>query len=226
MSIKVWLYVWLQDCFKCRKLAHFLSVEVCWLIKNKTIAVAKNVGREPTIQTKATSTDNRSKTTLYKSLASLEVLTCDRHHGLFCQFPHSRNINSCVWSTHDERSPLNQSCISITHGRSNVLTVVSLHSLFKSCQCAVYLLVLRNVDFGRCCPNHNNTSTTVLLLEVANILTQSLNHFPTSLAVLDIITCQTLGIVLIKRSLHWNNLLQFVLNRIDILFLQYLAVHC
>ena len=44
VSVEVGLYVGLQYCLKCRELRNLLSVEVCGLIKYKTIAVAKNVG--------------------------------------------------------------------------------------------------------------------------------------------------------------------------------------
>ena len=225
MTIEVRLYVWLQDGFESRKLTHLLGVEVCWLIQYKSVTVAKNVGREPSAQTEATSTDHRSKSTLYQSLTSLEILTGNRHLGFLCQFPHSRNIHSCIRSTHDKRSTLCQGSISIAHRWSNMLTVVSLHRLFQSSQCAMNLLIYWYIDFCRSSPDYNDTGTTVLLLEVTDILTESFYHLPTGLAILHIVTSQTLRIILVERSLHRNDFLQFIFYRINILFLQYLCIH-
>lgn len=50
MAVEVWLDFWLQNSLKGRELAHLLGMEVGWLIENETVAVAKNVGREPTFK--------------------------------------------------------------------------------------------------------------------------------------------------------------------------------
>ena len=225
MTIEIRLDIRLQNCLKSREFTYLLSMEVCWLIENETITIAENIGREPAIQTEATGTDDRSKATLNKCLTCLEVLTGDRHLGFLSEFPHSRNIYSCIRSTHDERSTFGQSCIGVAHGWSNMLTVVSLHCSLKCCQCTMNLHIYRNVDFGRCCPDNNDTGTTVLLLEVADILTKSLYHLPAGLAILHIVAIKTLCIVLVESSLHWYYLLQLLAYRIDIFLLQYLSIH-
>ena len=134
VAVEVWLLFWLQDCLQGRELAHLLGVEVGWLIENETVAVAQNVGREPSVQTEASGADDRSETTLHQGLTGLEVLACDRHLGLLCEFPHGWNVNCCVRSTHDERSTLGKGSVGVAHGWSDVLVVVSLHRSFESCQ--------------------------------------------------------------------------------------------
>ena len=225
MTIEIWLSFWFQDCLKSREFTYLLGMEISWFIENETITVAENIGREPAIQAETTGTDDRSETTLDKSLTCLEVLTGDRHLGLLCEFPHSRNINSCIRSTHDERSTFCQSSISVAHGWSYMLAVVSLHCSLKCCQCTMNLHIYRNVDFGRCCPDNNDTGTTVLLLEVADILTKSLYHLPACLAILHIVAIKTLCIVLVESSFHWYYLLQLLAYRVDIFLFQYLSIH-
>ena len=200
-------------------------MEVCRLIEHQTVTIAQDIGREPSIQSEASGTDNRSKTTLYKSLSRLEVLAGNRHLGLLCEFPHSRNIYSSIRSTHNKRSTLGQCSISVAHRRSDVLTVVCLHCSLKSSQRAMDFHIYRHINLSRSSPDNNDTCTSVLFLEVTNILTQSLYHFPTGLAVLHIVTIKALCIILIESRLHRNHLFQFLTNRIYILLLQHFCIH-
>ena len=66
--------------------------------------------------------------------------------------------------------------LSVAHGWSYMLAVVSLHCSLKCCKCTMNLHIYRNVDYGRCCPDNNDTGTTVLLLEVADILTKKIGR--------------------------------------------------
>ena len=106
-----------------------------------------------------------------------------------------------------------------------MLAVVSLHSCFESCHCAVFLHVYWYVDLGRCCPNNNDACATVLLLEVADILAESLNHLPASLAVLNVVAVEALSVVLVEGSLHRHHLFQLLAHGVDILLLQHLGIH-
>ena len=133
VAVEVWLVLWLQNCLQGRELAHLLGVEVGWLIENETVTVAQNVGREPSVQAQAAGADDRSETTLHQGLTGLEVLACDRHLGLLCEFPHGWNVNRSIRSTHDERSPLGKGSVGVAHGWGDVLAVVSLHRSFESC---------------------------------------------------------------------------------------------
>ena len=123
-------------------------MEVSRFVEHETVAVTEDVGREPTAQAEATSAEDWRETALNECLASLEVLTCNRQLGFFCEFPHSRDVNCSVRSTHDERSTFLKSSVSIAHRRSDVLAVVSLHSGFQVGQMIVDLFVNWNVDFG------------------------------------------------------------------------------
>ena len=177
------------------------------------------------METEATSADDRSETALDESLTSLEVLTSDRHLGLLGELPHSGDIHCGVGGAHDERSTLGEGCIGIAHRRSNMLAVVGLHGSLKVGKMIVNLLAYGYVDLGRCCPEHNDTGATVLLLEVADVLTKCLNHLPTSLAVLHVVAIKTLCVVLVEGSLHGFDGLELVLHRIDILLLEHLGIH-
>ena len=156
VAVEVWLNFWLQDSLQGRELAHLLGVEVGWFIENETVSVAQNVGREPSVQAQAAGADDRSETTLHEGLTGLEVLACDRHLGLLGKFPHGRNVNRSIRSTHDERSTLGKGCVSVAHGWGDVLAVVGLHRSLESCQCAVNLHIHRYVDFGRCSPCYHD----------------------------------------------------------------------
>ena len=130
--------------------------------------------------------DDRSETALHQGLTRLEVLACDRHLGLLCEFPHGWNINCGVRRTHDERSTLGKGSVGVAHGWSDVLAVVSLHRSLESSQCAVDFHVHRYVDFSRSSPDYNDACAAVLLLEVADVLAQRLYHLPAGLAVLHV----------------------------------------
>ena len=225
MTVKVWLIFWFQNSFQSRELTYLFCMEVGRFIKYKTVTVAKNVSREPTIQTKATSANDRSETALYKSLTSLEVLTSDRHLCLFGKFPHSRNINGSIRSTHDERSTFCQCCVSVAHRWSDMLTVVCLHCCFEGSQCSMDFHINWHVDFSRCSPNDNDACTSILLLEVADVLAKSFYHFPTGLAIFYVVTVKTLRIILVKSSLHWNYFFQFLAHWVDVFLLQYFCIH-
>ena len=106
-----------------------------------------------------------------------------------------------------------------------MLAVVSLHRSLESSQCAVDFHVHRYVDFSRSSPDYNDACAAVLLLEVADVLAQRLNHLPAGLAVLHVVAVQTLGVVLVECSLHRNNLLQLLAHRVDVLLLQNLGIH-
>src|SRR5574344_855848 len=102
-------------------------MEICWFIKDKTVTMTEDGSREPTIKSNTTCSYNRCETTFYKSLTSLKVFTCNRHLCLLCQFPHCRNVNSSVRSTHNKRSSLRKCGISIAHRRSYMLAVIIFH---------------------------------------------------------------------------------------------------
>ncbi len=88
------------------------------------------------------------------------------------------------------------------------------------------LLIIRNIDFRRCCPDDNDTRTAVLLLEVADVLLQLQYHIPACLTVLDIVTIQTFGVVSVKSSLHRPDSHQFLTYRFYIFRLQDFGIYC
>ena len=77
VAIEVGLVILAQDSLKGRELADLLGVEVGRLVEHKTVAVAEDVGREPTAESEVTHFQDWSKTTLDKRLSGLKVLTGD-----------------------------------------------------------------------------------------------------------------------------------------------------
>ena len=106
-----------------------------------------------------------------------------------------------------------------------MLLVVGLHCSLEVGQSVVARLVNRHINLSRSGPEHNHAVHTLLLLEVADILAELLYHFPAGLAHHDVLAVKTLGVVVVESSLHRNDFLQLVLDRIDILLLEHLAVH-
>ena len=86
------------------------------------------------------------------------------------------------------------------------------------------LFVDRNINFGRSSPEHNYAVNAGFFLETTNIFADLLGHIPTILYGLHVVTVKTLCIVVIESGLHRNDLFEFVLNRIDIFFLQYFSI--
>ena len=208
-----------KDRFQGWKFADFFCVEVCRFVKYKTVSVTENISREPSWQSKAACTYYRSETRFHKCLSGLEIFTGNRHLSFFSHFPHSRNINCSIWSTHYERSTFCKSCVCITHRRSNMFTVIILHCFFKSCKCSVYLFINWNINFCWSSPKDNNTFTIVFCFKFTDIFTQLLYHFPASSTIFYVITVKTLCIITVESSLHRLDGNQLIFYRINILFL-------
>ena len=107
-----------------------------------------------------------------------------------------------------------------------MLAVISLHGVLEIGKLIVNLLVDGHVDLGRCSPENNYTLATLLCFEVADVLTQRLNHLPTGERGLHIVTIKTLGVVLVEGGGHGHNLLQLFTHRINVLLLKHLGIHC
>ena len=107
-----------------------------------------------------------------------------------------------------------------------MLSIVSLHCSLERSNSCVNLLINRNIHLGRCSPKNYDTVAVVISLELADISTNLLCHIHAVLTILYVVAIKTLSVVLVECCLERNNLLQFVLYRIDIFFFQYLAVDC
>ena len=102
--------------------------------------------------------------------------------------------------------------------------IVLFHGFFEIGKSIVYRLIVWHINLGRCGPQHNDTRTIVFGLELTNVFTQLLNHFPTGSAIFYIITVETFGIFVIESSLHRDDFLQLVFYRIDVFFFQNLGI--
>ena len=107
-----------------------------------------------------------------------------------------------------------------------MLAVVGLHGSLKVGKMIVNLLADGNIDLGGSSPEDYDTRATVLLLKLADVLLEGLNHLPAGLAVLHVVAIQALGIVLVEGSLHRLDSLKLVLHGIDVLLLEHLSIHC
>ena len=96
VAVQVRLVVSYQDRLEGRELADLLGAEVGGLIQYETVAVAQDVGREPTIQTEHTGADDGSETALHQSLASLEVLAPAMGICFFSASSHMAGISTVV----------------------------------------------------------------------------------------------------------------------------------
>ena len=85
--------------------------------------------------------------------------------------------------------------------------------------------VHRNIYFCGCSPEYDNTGTSFFCLEITYILTKRLDHVPTCLTVFHVVAFKSFCKVLVECSLHRNNLFQFVLHRVDVLFLEDFTIH-
>ncbi len=224
VSVEVGLILGLEDSLKGREFAHLLGAEVSGFIEHKAVAVAQNVGREPSRQTQVAHADDGRETALDQCLTRLEVLACNRHFGLLGQLPHGGNIDRGVGSTHDEGASLGQCSVGIAHRGCDVVSVIGLHGSLEGLDGAVILHVGSDIDFGRCGPEHDDAVNTCLCLEVADVLADLLGHVPAILALLDIVTIQTAGILLVKSGLERLDSLELVLDRVYVLLLEHLGV--
>ena len=116
-----------------------------------------------------------------------------------------------------------------------MLAVIGLHCGLKSCKRSVNLLVARSIFLSAGNPEYDYAVAAVLLLEVLNVLAQVLGVVPAGIGrhcpkrighAAKLRVNQILGILGIEAGLHRLDALQFVTNRFDVLFLEYLAVEC
>ncbi len=105
-----------------------------------------------------------------------------------------------------------------------MLLVVGLHGCLESLKCAVILHIDGHVNLGRSGPEYYYALYTLLLLEVADVLAELLYHLPAGLAGHDIVAVETLGVVVVKSGLHGHDLLELVLYRLDVLFLEHFGI--
>ena len=105
-----------------------------------------------------------------------------------------------------------------------MLTVVGFHGSHQGVELAMDRLVIRNIDLRGSGPDHHNAGAIVLGFEIADVLTDLLHHVPTGSAVLDIVAVETLGVVLVKSSLHRLDPLQLITHRVDVFLLEHLGI--
>ena len=127
-------------------------------------------------------------------------------------------------AAHDEGSTLGQGGVGVAHGGSDMVAVVGLHSLLQAGERGVVGLVVGHVDLGRSGPDDHDAGAVVLLLEVADVLTQGLHHLPSRESLLDVVARDAFGVVGIKGSLHGHDLLQLVAHGLDVLGLEHLGI--
>ena len=92
--IKIGLLVGVKDTFDDGELAHLLRFEVVRIVQHLTIAVAEDVGGEPSADAQQARLKHRRQDGLHQRLPALEVLTGDGHVFLRSQLPHGGNVNA------------------------------------------------------------------------------------------------------------------------------------
>ena len=200
-------------------------MEVGRLVEHEAVAVAENVGREPTVQPQAARADDRGESALHQRLSGLEVLAGDGHLRLFGQFPHGGDVHRGVGRTHHEGRAFGQGGVGITHRGRDALGVVGLHGRLEVGQTVVHRFVHRHIDFGRSRPEHHHALTAVVGFEAADVFAQRLDHVPARGAVFHVVAVQTRGIALVESGGHGANGLQLVFNGEDVFGAQHFGVH-
>ena len=102
--------------------------------------------------------------------------------------------------------------------------VVGLHGCLEGFDCAVDLLVDGYIHLGRGGPEHHHAVEAVLSLEVADVLAELLGHFPAGHVLEDVVTVETLCVVVVEGGLHGLDCLELVLDGEDVFFLEHLCV--
>ena len=105
-----------------------------------------------------------------------------------------------------------------------MLGVVGLHGSLECCECAVHFIADGHVDFGTGGPDDNDAVAAVLLLEVADVLTQGFDHVPAGGALLDVGAVEALGVVAVEGGGKGHDGLEFVAHRFNVLFAEHLGV--
>ena len=224
ITVQVRIFLRFEDIVDNRQLADLFCLEVLRLVEYLAVTVTQNIRREPAAYTQHTGLEHRSKHRLHQSLATLEVLTGNGHIHFLGEFPHSRSIHTQIRSTHNKRSAFCNGSICIAHTRRDNFSIVFLHCLLQSSERFV-LFGQRNIYFGTCSPQHSNTLAVIGCLEVTDILTQLLCHFPASSSLLNIRTVQTFCKIVVECSRHRLDGLQFVFYQIQVFLFQNLGIH-
>ena len=131
VAIEVGLIFGAENGLEGREFRHLFRLEVFRFVQDKTIAVAQDVGGEPTVESQTARAEDGGEATLHEGLSSLEILTCDGHALLFCQLPHGWDVHGGVGRTHDERRAFHEGSIGIAHGGSHMFAVIGTHGSFE-----------------------------------------------------------------------------------------------
>ena len=115
VAIEFWIDVGIEDVLHGAHLATTLGLKVLGIIKHNAVAIAQDVGREPSVHTQLTGKESWCKHGLHHGLSTLEILSRDGNLTLLSKLPHRRHINTKVGGTHHEGTSLAHGSVSITH---------------------------------------------------------------------------------------------------------------
>ncbi len=106
-----------------------------------------------------------------------------------------------------------------------MFAVVGFHGSLEGFECVVDFLVDGYVNFGGSSPQHNNTIEILLCLEVADILAELFNEFPTG-ALLHVVAFETFCVVVVESCSEGFDGFEFLADGVNVLFLENFSIDC
>src|SRR5207245_7014397 len=77
IPVELRIKIRLKNVLQHRKFRLFLGLERCWIFQNLSVAVAENVGREPSCQSQQPGFESRRKDRLHQRLPGFEIFAAD-----------------------------------------------------------------------------------------------------------------------------------------------------
>ena len=224
VAVEVGLLVGFEDCLECGQFGNLFGAEVGGFVEYEAVAVAEDIGREPSVQAEAACADDGGEAGFNECLTGLEVFAGDGHLGLFGQFPHCGDVDGGVGSAHDEGCAFFESCICVAHRGGYVLFVVSLHGCFEGGECVVYFFVYGDVNFGGSGPQYDYAVKVLGGFEVADVFADVLDHFPAGGALHVVFAIEAFCVIVVESGAHGLDGFELVGYGFDVFFFEHFGV--
>src|SRR5206468_7850826 len=117
ISVKVGVKLRLQNLIQHRQLAFFLRFERIGVVQNFSVAISKNIRREPSIQAQHARFQTGSYDGLHQSLTGFEILAANSRTFFLSQLRQRGDVYGQVRGSVGDRYPLTQGRVGVDHAR-------------------------------------------------------------------------------------------------------------
>jgi hypothetical protein len=218
--VEIGIEIGLEDVLERSQLRLFLGLERLRLVQHFAVAVAQNVGREPSRDAQHARLEGRRQHRLHEGLAGLEVLAANGCFFLLRQLNQRRNIDRQVGRAIGKGNSLAERGVGVDLRGRNA-DVVIFQALFKGLDRLMHAGRLQEY-LSRAGPDHDYAVDG--LLEGLDVVDDLLGQVTLVLALLYVRAVQALHVILVEDSRQRLDGFQIWLELLERLLVQHLGV--